>query len=151
MNNRWKHCKPAESVEWPTPPALYKILNDEFRFTLDPCPLGGSEDGLSTLFKQWRGERVFANPPYGPGLHKWFGRALEADLAVFLVPARLDTRWFHRDVLPFCSEVRFIQGRLKFGEAQTAAPFASMVVVFEAAPLDGQMRLAPVMRSMKAP
>lgn len=131
MNSRWQHCKPGVSVEWPTPPTLYRQLDAEFHFTLDPCPYGGSEDGLSTLFRPWAGERVFCNPPYGPGVHKWLGRAREAELAVYLIPARTDTRWFHRDILPYAKEIRFIRGRLKFGDAQTAAPFASMVVVFE--------------------
>jgi DNA N-6-adenine-methyltransferase (Dam) len=106
------------------------MLDEEFQFTLDPCPYGGTEDGLSTLFKSWRGHRVFCNPPYGTGTHKWLKRALEADLAVFLLPARCDTRWFHEDVLPHATEIRFVRGRLKFGDAQTAAPFASMVVVY---------------------
>lgn len=36
-----------QSVEWPTPTALYDQLNAEFSFTLDPCPLGGTENGLA--------------------------------------------------------------------------------------------------------
>ncbi len=38
------------SVEWATPKGLYDALNAEFHFDFDPCPLGGSENGLSTLF-----------------------------------------------------------------------------------------------------
>ena len=58
-------------------------------------------------------------------------RGLEANLSVFLIPARTDTRWFHDIVLPKAKEIRFIRGRLKFGEATNSAPFPSMVVVFE--------------------
>jgi hypothetical protein len=43
---------------------------------------------------------------------------LEAELAVFLIPARTDTRWFHDIVLPHAREIRFLRGRLKFGEAK---------------------------------
>jgi hypothetical protein len=57
-------------------------------------------------------------------------RAAEAEIAVYLIPARTDTRWFHDLVLPVASEVRFIKGRLKFGDAKTDAPFPSMLVIF---------------------
>lgn len=117
---------------WATPSGVYAELHREFGFDFDPCPLTGTEDGLATLFAPWRGRRVFCNPPYGPGLAKWLERGLEADLAVFLIPARTDTRWFHELVLPKASEIRFIRGRLKFGDAVTGAPFPSMIVVFRA-------------------
>jgi hypothetical protein len=120
----------SQIVEWPTPRHVYDALNREFQFNFDPCPLGGSEDGLATLFCTWAGKRVFCNPPYGPGMDKWLRRGLEAELAVFLIPARTDTRWFHELVLPRASEIRFIKGRLKFGDAQNAAPFPSMLVVY---------------------
>jgi hypothetical protein len=117
------------SVEWATPKGVYDALNKEFRFDLDPCPLGGSENGLAPLFIEWRGRRVFCNPPYGD-VSEWLKRGREAVIAVFLLPARTDTRWFHELVLPFASEIRFVRGRLKFGNATTGAPFPSMIVVF---------------------
>lgn len=115
-------------VEWATPKGVYDTLNDEFHFDFDPCPLGGIDDGLATLFVRWQGKRVFCNPPYGD-VTKWLERGREAALAVFLVPARTDTRWFHELVLPFASEIRFIRGRLRFGGAVNNAPFPSMIVV----------------------
>lgn len=118
------------SWEWPTPRRFYEELDREFRFDFDPCPLGGSQDGRSTLFVSWAGKRVFCNPPYGPEIPKFMSRAEEADLAVFLVPARTDTRWFHEIVLPKAREIRFIRGRLTFGEGKNPAPFPSMVVIF---------------------
>jgi hypothetical protein len=54
-------------------------------------------------------------------------------LAVYLLPARTDTRWFHTFVLPDAKEIRFLRGRLKFRNARYNAPFPSMVVVFEPA------------------
>lgn len=47
-----------------------------------------------------------------------------------LIPARTDTRWFHEYIYNK-AEVRFIKGRLKFGDAKENAPFPSMIVVFE--------------------
>jgi hypothetical protein len=47
-----------------------------------------------------------------------------------LLPARTDTKWFH-DYIYGKSQIRFIRGRLKFGGCTNAAPFPSMVVIFD--------------------
>ncbi len=117
------------SVEWATPRGVYEALDAEFSFNFDPCPLGGDVDGLATLFVSWEGRRVFCNPPYGD-ISRWLGRAREAELCVFLIPARTDTRWFHGLILPYAKEIRFIKGRLTFGDAKAPAPFPSMVAIF---------------------
>lgn len=137
----------SASDRWATPGELYVALNAEFRFDFDPCPLDGEGDGLAPLFCRWRGKRVFCNPPYGPGVGDWLQRGFEADLAVFLLPARTDTRWFHDVVLPKADEIRFIKGRLKFGGAKNCAPFPSMLVIFRSdRPSDGE-RAAAALRS----
>lgn len=122
----------STSDRWATPRDVYERLNDEFQFNFDPCPLDGNEDGLAQLFCDWSGKRVFCNPPYGPGIGDWIKRGFDAELAVFLIPARTDTRWFHDLVLPRAKEIRFLKGRLKFGDAKNSAPFPSMLVVMEA-------------------
>ena len=121
----------SATEEWATPAHVYADLNAEFTFDFDPCPLGGTTDGTAPLFVAWRGRRVFCNPPYGPGIRRFLERGLEADVAVFLIPARTDTKWFHEIVLPHAKEIRFVRGRLKFGDAKNSAPFPSMVVIFE--------------------
>lgn len=120
----------SASDRWATPSDLYAALNAEFHFNFDPCPLEGEGDGLAPLFCEWRGKRVFCNPPYGPQIKDWLVRGLEAAVAVFLVPSRTDTKWFHEIVLPTATEIRFVKGRLKFGGAKNCAPFPSMIVVF---------------------
>lgn len=121
----------SQSVDWATPKKVYEDLDVEFQFNYDPCPLGGGEvNGLAPLFSVWSGKRVYCNPPYGRGMAQWLERGLEAEIAVFLIPARTDTKWFHEIVLPFADEIRFIKGRLKFGDAIHNAPFPSMVVIF---------------------
>lgn len=120
----------SASDRWATPRAVYSALNQEFAFNFDPCPFDGEVDGLAPLFCDWRGKRVFCNPPYGPGIAKWLARGMDAELAVFLLPVRTDTRWFHDVALPNAREVRFLRGRLRFGDAKTGAPFPSMLVVF---------------------
>lgn len=120
----------SASSRWATPSDVYSALEREFAFNFDPCPLDGTGDGLSPLFCEWRGKRVFCNPPYGRGLAQWLRRGLEAEVCVFLIPARTDTKWFHEIVLPYAREIRFLKGRLKFGDSTNSAPFPSMVVVF---------------------
>lgn len=53
-------------------------------------------------------------------------------IVVMLIPARTDTRYFH-DFIQHRSEIRFVKGRLKFGNSKQAAPFPSMVVIFRGA------------------
>jgi len=121
-----------KSDHWSTPNDFYAKLDEEFNFTFDPCPLNADFDSLS--LPAWRG-RAFVNPPYS-NIRAFIEKAkLEIkagclDVAVFLVPARTDTRWFH-DLVYGQAEVRFLKGRLKFGEGKNSAPFPSMVIVFK--------------------
>ena len=111
-----------------TPPSVYEQLDREFHFDFDPCPLHGDAvgDGLTA---SWVGRRVFCNPPYGPGIEDWLAKAREAVLAVFLLPARTDTRWWHEFALK-ADEIRFVRGRLKFGDAKNGPPFPSLIFVY---------------------
>ncbi len=79
---------------------------------------------------------MFCNPPYGRAIHKWVKKAYEEGhkantIVVMLIPARTDTKYFH-DYIAHRSEVRFIRGRLKFGDEKNAAPFPSMLVIYRA-------------------
>ncbi len=121
-------------VEWGTPPDLYLALDKEFSFNFDPCRSDGIWDGREV---SWVGKRVFCNPPYGRGVDKWLDKGPEALLAVFLLPARTDTKWFHDYALK-ADEIRFFRGRLHFSENHIApktewhqgAPFPSMLVIY---------------------
>lgn len=128
------HLFTSLSVKWATPVSLYRELDAEFSFTLDPCPLVAASDGLAL---NWRGERVFCNPPYGPEIKTWLGKWSEAELAVYLLPARTDTIWFHEIVLSHATETRFLRGRLRFGDNKGRATFPSMIVVFKKGPDNG--------------
>lgn len=129
----FKAMSSSKSWEWPTPKAYYEELDKEFGFDFDPCPLGGTVDGSARLLNSWQGKRVFCNPPYGREIPKFLQCGKDADLAVFLVPARTDTRWFHEICLPLAEEIRFIKGRLRFGDAKYPAPFPNMLVIFRKA------------------
>jgi len=121
-----------KSVHWSTPQETYDALNKEFNFTFDPCPL--QSDDKTSLLKDW-GSRVFVNPPYN-NIRNFMEKAVleiqreRVQLAVFLVPSRTDTSWWHDFVMKHAKEVRYIRGRLKFGGHQGSAPFPSCVVVF---------------------
>lgn len=118
----------SASVHWATPTAVYEALHDEFGFDLDPCPLAEQPES-NGLVRSWSGRRVFCNPPYGRGVGEWLAKAREAVLAVYLLPARTDTRWWHEHAMK-ADEIRFLRGRLKFGNATTGAPFPSVVLVY---------------------
>ena len=126
---------------WETPKDLFDTLNKEFNFTLDVCALPENakcekyytpeNNGLS---QNWDGI-IWCNPPYGRQIGSWVRRALFASVAgntvVMLLPARTDTRWFHEYIYNRENvEIRFLKGRLRFGNAKNSAPFPSMVVVF---------------------
>ena len=131
----------SETVEWETPQDFFDKLNDEFHFTLDPCCTDENakckkhytqeQDGLA---QDWTGETVYCNPPYGRSMHKWIQKCYKhhenGGVAVMLIPARTDTKWFH-DYVYGKSEIRFIRGRLKFGGSKWNAPFPSMLVVYK--------------------
>jgi hypothetical protein len=123
----------SAAEKWATPPDVYAALDAEFGFTLDPCPIdyvpGVSVNGLSL---SWAGQRVYCNPPYGNGIGLWLARAREADLAVYLLPARTDTAWWH-DYAMKADEIRFLRGRLKFGGHANPAPFPSAILVYRGA------------------
>lgn len=76
---------------------------------------------------------MFCNPPYGKEISKWVEKAYNEvkkpnTLVVLLIPARTDTKYFH-DYIYGKHEIRFVKGRLKFGNSENSAPFPSMVVV----------------------
>lgn len=119
----------SASQHWATPADLYRELDREFSFNDDPCPLNSQEDGLE---RPW-GSLTYVNPPYGRAITAWIKKAYDESrdgkLVVCLLPSRTDTAWFHEYVMK-ATEIRFLRGRLKFGEAKNSAPFPSMIVIF---------------------
>lgn len=126
-----------KSDEWETPQDFFDKVNEEFDLEIDVAAtpenrkcagyFTAEDDGLS---QDWGKARVWCNPPYS-NIKDWAKKCSEhKGLAVMLVPARTDTKWFHE----YCYnklnvEIRFIKGRLKFS-GQGSAPFPSMLVIF---------------------
>src|SRR5258707_14923054 len=117
------------SNEWRTPQALYDALHAEFGFEFDACPMD-TQSVWDSLILPWSFP-AFCNPPYSR-LADWVAKAYEESkrgTVVLLIPARTDTKWWH-DYVMHATEIRFIKGRLRFGDAKNSAPFPSCVVVF---------------------
>lgn len=131
----------SKTDQWSTPQDFFNKLNDEFHFTLDPCADHSNhkcdlyftveDDGLS---KNWGGNRAFCNPPYGKEISKWVEKAYTESqkpntLVVMLIPARTDTKWFHKWVYGK-AEIRFVDKRLRFGDGKQNAPFPSIIAIY---------------------
>lgn len=128
---------------WATPQAYFDQCVEEFgEFDLDPA--ANAENAKADRFftvddngleQEWNADRVWLNPPYGRVLKHWVAKALSefdkgnAKKIVMLLPARTDTGWFWSFYERSDVEVRFIKGRLKFGEGKSSAPFPSCLVV----------------------
>jgi len=138
--------------DWETPPEVYGPVVSEFGLTLDaaashlnailPVYYSATADGLQQAWNV----PTWCNPPYGHGAAgHWVEKAAAESRAhrvpvVMLLPARTDTRWWHRVVIPNYREIRFFAGRVQFrigGEPirdkhgrAVGAPFPSVLVVF---------------------
>lgn len=134
---------------WTTPREFFDELNKEFNFGLDAAALQTSTlvpdnwygpdhpdiAARNALIIDWkhnsRGRPVWLNPPYGREIGKFMKKANDeykkGVTVVCLVPSRTDTKWWWDSVI--MHEVRFIKGRLKFGDGKNSAPFPSAIVV----------------------
>ena len=143
--------------EWRTPVETFNALNAEFGFDHDAAAtsenswvdgdyfgpdhhFAGQRDALSLPSWKAYGHTFWLNPPYSrcrEFIAKAAQEARRGATVVCLVPSRTDTRWWHSDVWDAGQnqprpgvEVRFIKGRLKFGNSENSAPFPSVVIVF---------------------
>lgn len=122
-----------DSDNYATPLAFYNKLNDEFNFDFDPCPFKHdmSWNGLDV---DWIGN-VYVNPPYS-NIEPFVSKAIieidkgNCDMAVFLIPIRSDTKYWHNLIMEKASEIRFVKGRLNFNESKSPAPFPVVLVIF---------------------
>lgn len=127
---------------WETPQYLFDKLNSNFHFDIDVCATKKNakckkfytkkQDGLS---QEWKGV-CWCNPPYGREIIKWVRKASDSAkngaTVIMLIPARTDTKWFHDYIYRKENvKIKFIRGRLKFGDSKNSAPFPSMLVLFK--------------------
>jgi site-specific DNA-methyltransferase (adenine-specific) len=149
------------SDEWATPLSFLFPLYCEFGFTVDAAatahntvcavwfgpdkvPGGYTYDALAIdWLKDYGPGPYWLNPPYSKCrefIAKAASEAKKGCTVVCLVPSRTDTRWWHAHVWDDQKhaprpgvEIRFVKGRLKFGNTgkpENGAPFPSVVIIF---------------------
>ncbi|MGW9920501.1 DNA N-6-adenine-methyltransferase [Staphylococcus hominis] len=132
----------SKSNEWITPQHLFDELNREYHFTLDPCATHENAkcekyftEKENGLLQDWSDDVVFMNPPYGREIKHWIKKAYEESLngaiVVCLIPARTDTMYWYDYIFGKAFDIRFLKGRLKFGDSKNSAPFPSAIVVYK--------------------
>lgn len=125
--------------DWSTPQELFDELNHKYHFEVDVCASEANakcskyytveQDGLK---QRWEGN-CWCNPPYGRKIGLWLEKAYKSSqcgaFVVCLVPARTDTKWWNYWAVK--GEIEYIKGRLKFGNSQNSAPFASAIIKYK--------------------
>ena len=106
---------------WSTPDRLFEQIHDEFQFNLDVCASVWNHKCVNyytemdnSLTLDWPGV-FWMNPPYsqcGAWIEKAFSEVEKGSTGVCLIPARVETNWFHDYCLPH--EIRFVKGRIHF-------------------------------------
>jgi phage N-6-adenine-methyltransferase len=133
---------------WRTPQEVFDRYDRIYNFDID-----GAADSTNHLCDVWYGPdgiyedyltaspwgmQVWLNPPYSAVKDFVEKAAFDAEkgtTTVALLPARTDTRWFHKHIYMKPNvRVELLKGRIKFldenGQQQSSAPFPSMVVTF---------------------
>ena len=95
--------------DWETPHEFFDQLNSEFSFSVDACATAENAKcprfftpEQNGLVQDWTKETVWCNPPYSSRLQDAFVRKcyesaqVPGTTVVALLPARTDTKRFHR-------------------------------------------------------
>lgn len=130
----------SRSEEWETPQYVFRPLETEFHFEVDVCATSENakcraffDKTVDGLKREWSPFRCWMNPPYGSKIASWVKKAYyesrRGALVVCLLPSRTDTQWWHNWVMK-ADEIRFIVGRISFGNSQQSAPFPSCIAIY---------------------
>lgn len=129
--NNLKHLFGKKNDEIQTPPVIYDYLDKQHHFDFDPCPLVKPEwDGLSL---DW-GKCNFVNPPFSE-IKKWFEKGIQekekGNKSVFLMTARVSSKYWFDLVFPNASEIYFIEGAVQFPTFKRKFPVPLCVIVLD--------------------
>lgn len=145
MTVKFKACFSTGKDDWETPEDFFSEQEKEYGpFTLDACASATNakcarffdekKDGLA---QPWFGV-VWCNPPYSRGQpDKWIEKALaeiragRAKRVVMLLRCDTSSKRYHDLITPYASKIIFVRGRIRFVGGDNAAPFPSVVVVFD--------------------
>jgi hypothetical protein len=130
------HHKGERKQERTTPIDFFVKLDARFHFTMDGA--ASEENALlprySSIAKplSWHKERVFCNPPWS-SIAEFMETAVdfeaEPEFACFLVPARVNAKWFHR-ALTMGAVPEFFCGRLTFDRLRLNSPVDCLLLKF---------------------
>ncbi len=135
------HYAGERRQDWTTPQAMFERLNETYHFDTDGAATAENSklpDHLD-LALTWQGRRVFCNPPWS-FIPPFVEMAATADVAVLLVPARVNAKWFHR-ALDLGARVSYFLGKPRFGDARWNSPVDCLLLVFDPAtpePVEGE-------------
>lgn len=140
------HSRTPRTIDlWETPMYFFKLLDNEFNFTLDPCASKENRkckkfysEETNGLIRDWKGETAFVNPPFSD-IKEWVRKCYnegqkDKTTVVMIIPSRTDTKYWHKFVMK-AHEIRFCVGRVNFlrnGEkAKNGSAFPLSVVIFK--------------------
>ena len=126
-------------MDYGTPQWLFDLLNAKYGpFVLDAAAsadnakckiyLTSAEDGLA---QPWL-DPTFCNPPYGRDIWHWVDKAKresEREIrSVLVIPARVETNWWHDYVLDGAHEILFVKGRIDYVGGNYTSTFPTAIV-----------------------
>ena len=124
---------------WASPKEVFDALHAEFGFTLDAAAddsdhlceryFTAKDDGLR---QDWSMETVWCNPPYSEAaewIRKGHQESLNGAVVVMLLPVRTGNKSWHSHIHGI-AEIRWVRGRLSFGDGNGRAPFDSAIVIW---------------------
>lgn len=146
MTNDYYSRKDNSKDDWETPPYFFKLLDDIFHFTLDPCATDKNHKCAQYYTKEengllmnWGTERVFVNPPFS-NIKEWTkkcyneGRYSPNTIVVMIIPSRTDTKYWH-DYIMRANEIWFCKKRVNFLrngiKPKAGATFPLAIVIFK--------------------
>jgi len=132
MNNFYSRTEKTIDA-WETPGYFFKLLNEEFNFTLDAAASRKNakcekffDKKSNGLNQDWKGEIVFVNPPFSH-MEEWVQKCFEEGkkektTVVLILPSRTDTAYWHKFIME-ASEIRFC--------TRNGSTFPLAIVVFK--------------------
>ncbi len=138
MTDKNAYAHSSKKQDYGTPQFIFDALNLEFPFTIDVCANAENakckrfyteED--NSLSKDWSKEICFMNPPYNMVdvfMRKAFHESSNGAIVVCLVPARIDSKWWHKYVMK--TEWRMFTQRIEYVGGNNRAPMPSAIVIF---------------------
>ena len=120
--------KKTKKEYWLTPPEIYKALDQEFNFDMDPCPY--PFNGIDGIDLEW-GSSNYVNPPFnrsdeqnGRTMTDWVKKSIEESKKGKTVVLIFNTANLINMLIEAGAEMRSM-GRVKWLDGKTKDPWRS--------------------------